>query len=162
MRRMLIEECGGCTGTKCTKAFQLRLTNSPSQCRLSKPFNQHFACPRYRKVHWAVCSSVQCNVFYVQRAVCSIQCSVVCSAVQYTVQCGMQCSRPQRLIIVRALYRARQKAERALGGNKNIFILPTLSSPPPPPLNHNHNYHHNNITTTTISTTTTTLFWASL
>ena len=29
---------------------------------------------------------------------------------------------PQRLIIVRALYRARQKAERALERNKNIYL----------------------------------------
>ena len=114
---------------------------------VSKTSNHHFTFPKYKKctVVW-IGLSAQCSVFLDHSVLCTTQCNVAqqCSAV-YIVQrsvdsvlCAVQSSEPQRLIIVRALYRARQKAERALGGNKNVFILPPLSSPPqsspPPPL----------------------------
>ena len=66
----------------------------------------------YRTV-WGVCSTVPAQYYAVQTMYQpnTMHC-ILCSTVP----------QPQRLIIVRALYRARQKAERALQRNKNIYL----------------------------------------
>ena len=78
------------------------IIHSRSRSRTPKCHSRSPLAPYYALPYYAVHTMYQPNTMH----------CILCSTVP----------QPQRLIIVRALYRARQKAERALERNKNIYL----------------------------------------